>query len=177
VGLTTSGFRNMHIAFFQVGQLESLIDLMQDMSRHYNGVYASERAAIQANLLERVLGPDSGVKLLLASVEGRVVGMASVALLYPAPKEHGQLQMKELYVVSDYRSRGVGRALMLWLARYAVAQRCGRFDWTAEASNTGALAFYEELGARHVTEKRYYRLADDALQALAAQAERERPGE
>lgn len=176
MGLTTSGFRNMHIDFYQAAQLEGVTDLLLDMSRHYNGDNASERTAIQANLVERVLGPDSGVKLLLASVDGRVVGMASVALLYPAPKEYGQLQMKELYVVSDYRSHGVGRALMLWLARYAVAQRCGRFDWTAEASNAGALAFYERLGSRHVTEKRYYRLADDALQALAALADSEQPG-
>ena len=161
----------MHIDFFSPSQTESVADLLHDMSVHYNGANASSREAVRRNLLDNMLGPDSGVRLVIAEVDGRAVGMAAISLLYPAPKEQAQLFMKELYVASDRRSDGVGEALMRWIARYALAHRCVRFDWTVDTSNPRAMAFYETLGAMHVADKRYYRFAGDALARIASTAD------
>jgi len=79
--------------------------------------------------------------------------------------------MKELYVTSDYRSRGVGRQLMAWIAQYAVAKNCVRFDWTVDADNRSALDFYHQLGATQVTDKLYFRFAGPDLAALASRGE------
>jgi GNAT superfamily N-acetyltransferase len=75
--------------------------------------------------------------------------------------------MKELYVAADHRSRGVGRQLMTWIAQYAVAKNCVRFDWTVDADNRGALDFYRQLGATQVPDKLYFRFAGADLAALA----------
>jgi GNAT superfamily N-acetyltransferase len=149
---------SIEIGLFRQEQLESLADLLHEMSGHYNGPNASARNAVRANLVENILGSNSDVRLVVASEGMRVVGVAAVALLHPAPKETGQLFMKELYVVADKRGSAVGRALMQWVARYALQNNCSRFDWTAESTNSGALRFYRALGARHVTEKVYFRL-------------------
>src|SRR6266853_3369837 len=125
----------MEIAFFRQEQLESVVDLLHDMSVHYNRDNASSRDVVKANLIDSILGPDSGVRLVIASETSRAVGLAAISLLYPAPKERGQLFMKELYVVSDKRGAGVGRALMRWTAKYAVAKNCSRLDWTVDDTN------------------------------------------
>jgi GNAT superfamily N-acetyltransferase len=161
--------RSMHmeIAFFRQEQLESVVDLLHEMSLHYNRDNASSRDVVKANLIDNILGADSGVRLVIASETSRAVGLATISLLYPAPKERGQLFMKELYVVSDKRGAGVGRALMHWTAKYAVSKNCGRLDWTVDDTNPQALSFYRELGATHVAGKLYFRFSDEQLLRFA----------
>lgn len=146
-----------------------MADLLHEMSRHYHGDNASTRAAIRQNLIDNIIGTDSDVHVVVAVAGARVVGMATISILYPAPKERGQLFMKELYVAADYRSQGTGLQLMTWIARYAVARNCSRFDWTVDASNSKALAFYRSLGATHVTDKWYFRLTGDELTRFASE--------
>jgi len=136
---------HVEIAFFRQEQLESVVDLLHEMSLHYNRDNASSRDAVKANLIGNILGPDSGVRLVIASEASRAVGLAAISLLYPALKERGQLFMKELYVVSDKRGAGVGRALMHWTAKYAVSKNCCRLDWAVDDTNPQALSFYREL--------------------------------
>src|SRR5437773_1912215 len=79
----------MEIAFFRQEQLESVVDLLHEMSLHYNRDNASSRDVVKANLIGNILGPDSGVRLVIASEASRAVGLAAISLLYPAPKEPG----------------------------------------------------------------------------------------
>lgn len=158
----------MQIRFFAAEDTESTADLLHDMSVHYNGSNASPRDVVRANLMQRILGPSSGVRLVVATAGQRVVGLAAISLLYPAPKERAQLFMKELYVHSSERGAGIGEKLMTWLARYAVENQCARFDWTVDESNSGALRFYTDLGATHVKDKMYFRFSGASLDALAA---------
>lgn len=158
----------MQIRFFSTEDTESTVDLLHDMSVHYNGSDASSREAVRSNLIENILGPSTGVRLVIALDGHRVAGLAAISLLYPAPKERAQLFMKELYVHSADRGAGIGRRLMSWLARYAIDKQCVRFDWTVDESNTESLRFYNELGATHVKDKLYFRFTGASLNAFAA---------
>ncbi len=158
----------MDTDFYRDEQLESVVDLLHDMSVHYNGVNASSREAVRGNLLHNILGPHSSVRLVVASRENKVIGLAAISILYPAPKEKGQLFMKELYVLSSARGKGVGKVIMKWVAQYAVAKDCVRFDWAVDAPNKEALAFYQQLGANQVTDKLYFRMSGEQLIRFAA---------
>jgi len=157
----------MKIDFFSADQTEAVVDAFHALSRHYHGEAALPREAVRRNLLDNVLAPDSGVRIVVASDGAEVAGVATIALLYPAPQERGQLFMKDLFVRDPWRSTGLGEQLMRFIARHAVARGCVRFDWTTERTNTGAVAFYERLGAKVVPEKVYFRLTGDELTALA----------
>jgi GNAT superfamily N-acetyltransferase len=114
-----------------------------------------------------VLAPGS-CEIAVAEQDGRAVGLATFAVLYPAPGPGGQLFMKDLFALAEARGQGVGCALMAFLARLAMERGCLRFDWTAETDNPTALEFYDRLGASRVAEKVYYRFEGKALQHLAA---------
>lgn len=161
----------LDIHFYVPDHLETVADLLLDMSIHYNGENASGRDEVQRNLIENILGSHSGVRLIVASSDGRAVGMAAISILYPAPNERGQLFMKELYVASEYRGRGIGKALMRFVARHAIANSCSRFDWTVDASESGALQFYRQLGAHVEPGKLYFRLTGSALEQLASDSQ------
>ena len=158
----------MKIDFFTDDQTEAVVDAFHALCRHYHGDAAQPREVVRRNLLDNVLAADSGVRIVVASEGAQVAGLATIALLYPAPQERGQLFMKDLFVLEAWRGTGLGERLMRFIASHAVARGCVRFDWTAERTNPGAFAFYERLGAKTVPEKVYFRLTGDDLAALAA---------
>ncbi len=147
---------------------DELAQAFAELHRHYVGDLAPDLETVSANLRDRVLAPGSGTRIALARADGRIAGLATFAILYPAPGARGQLFMKDLYVRAGWRGQGVGEALMGFLARHAVDKGCVRFDWTTERGNAGAIAFYDRLGASRVAEKLYFRLDGPALEALAA---------
>lgn len=156
----------LHIAFYTPEQLETVADLFHDMSVHYHGQSASGRSVVRTNLAENILSEHSGVRLVIASEGGRAVGVASIAILYPAPKERGQLFMKDIYVLSVCRGQGIGKALIHFVARYALDMGCSRFDWTVDRDNEQAMAFYRRLGALPANDKVYFRVSGVDLERL-----------
>jgi GNAT superfamily N-acetyltransferase len=159
----------MEIRFFRLEDTDSVSELLHEMSRHYNGDNASTLDVVRRNLIDNILGPDSDVRIVVAVIGARVVGIAMISVLYPAQKERAQLFMKELYVGADYRSQGIGKHFMAWIAEYAIAKNCVRFDWTVDVANVKALAFYRSLGVRPTADKLYFRCAGDELRQMAGQ--------
>ena len=144
---------------------EALVDLFHAIDAHYWGAAAPSRAAM-ARHIEGLL-PFRSCEIAIARQDVRPVGLATFAVLYPAPGLGGQLFMKDLFTIAQVRGQGVGRTIMRFLARLAVERGCVRFDWTAETDNPDALGFYDWLGARRVADKVYYRFDGEALQRLA----------
>ena len=77
------------------------------------------------------------------------------------------LYLEDLYVKPAYRRQGIGRALLVYLARIAVARGCGRFEWSVLDWNEPAITFYQGLGASILPEWRIVRVTGTALDTLA----------
>ena len=144
---------------------EALTDLFHAMYIHYWGSGAPSRSDISRHIMRDIL--PSGCEIVIAERAGRAVGLATFAVLYPGPGLGGQLTMKDLFVVAEARTSGVGRDLLTHLAKTATARGCLRLDWTAESSNPEAIAYYDRLGAKRVDEKVYYRVDGELLKDWA----------
>ncbi|MEF1307705.1 GNAT family N-acetyltransferase, partial [Vibrio owensii] len=129
--------------------------------------YFKEQAATEkelAHYLEyKVFSEYSGVKVIAAYNNDTIMGFATYTVMFPAPKLSGQMYLKDLFVSSSARGKGVGLKLMKYLASLAVNHGCHRLDWTAESTNPTAGRFYQSIGAERVTEKEYYRFSNDTL--------------
>ena len=77
------------------------------------------------------------------------------------------LYLEDLYVQPAHRRRGIGRALLIHLARIAVERGCGRFEWSVLDWNQAAIRIYEGLGATVMPDWRIVRVTGDALHAMA----------
>jgi len=73
------------------------------------------------------------------------------------------LYLEDLFVQPEFRGRGIGKALLLHLAKLANARGCGRMEWSVLDWNEPAIAFYESLGARRMREWQICRLTGPAL--------------
>jgi GNAT superfamily N-acetyltransferase len=76
------------------------------------------------------------------------------------------IYLEDLYVKPELRSRGIGTALLAFLARLAVERGCGRLEWAVLDWNEPAIRFYERLGARAMDEWTVYRMTGTALEEL-----------
>jgi len=146
----------------------TLAELLHLCDRHYWGDKAAPLEDIAGHVRDKVLSDDADAKVLLAEAGGKAVGFACFALLYPAPDCGAQLYMKELFVREDARGQGAGIALMRAVAKAGLARGAVRLDWTAETTNPAAIEFYQRLGAKCLTEKRYFRFDGQTLQDFAA---------
>ncbi|MBM5573038.1 GNAT family N-acetyltransferase [Deefgea sp. CFH1-16] len=166
----------MRVELVSEAQHESLVDLLLELHTFYNDGSELSRLVVQEHLLQNILAPMSPLRLVVAcSDEGTVVGFAAMTLTYslvdPMPEKNRQVQLKELYVLSGRRCLGVGKAILAWVAQYALDNGCCRVDWPVKSSNTQGISFYESLGAERVTERLSYRLDGLRLRALASMQE------
>jgi GNAT superfamily N-acetyltransferase len=77
------------------------------------------------------------------------------------------IYLEDLFVRRQFRGLGIGKALLANLAKRAVEENCGRFEWSVLDWNAPSIALYEGLGAKGVSGWTRYRLDSEALAKLA----------
>ncbi len=128
---------------------------------------AHEVVLDEVELTEHLFGPRPYAEVLLAEVDGEVVGFALFFHNFSTFLGRPGIHLEDLFVRPDHRGAGHGRALLGELGRLAVARGCGRIEWSVLDWNAPSIAFYESLGAAAMSEWTLYRLTGDAMGALA----------
>jgi ribosomal protein S18 acetylase RimI-like enzyme len=90
---------------------------------------------------------DNGHILVIAQIDGEVVGLASGTILRH-PDKAPAFFFNEVGVHRDFRRQGMGSALSRALMDEARARGCHGIWLATEADNTPARALYRALGAR-----------------------------
>ncbi|CDX26014.1 GCN5-like N-acetyltransferase [Mesorhizobium sp. ORS 3324] len=147
---------------------EALAIMLCEMAAHYRQAPLDHgRAAATAR---QWLGDESPAypHFALAFAGGEVAGLASVAIAHPGIDLERLMFLKDLFVRDSARNKGVGRALIGFLAGHCLAKGIGRIDLTTEDWNEGALRFYDRLGAERHGQKAFLRLSGGALRTAAA---------
>jgi GNAT superfamily N-acetyltransferase len=103
------------------------------------------------------------INLLVASDGARVVGYALYFYTYSSFVAKPSLYLEDIFVLEEYRKRGIGFRLFRRCVDIALAKGCGRMEWAVLTWNEKALAFYEKLGARRMSDWYVYRLDRLAL--------------
>jgi len=103
---------------------------------------------------------------LLAEHEGRTLGFATLSPVLYGGSYQWLLFLKDLYVTEQARGLGIGRALLVAMARIAVAEDYCRIDWTTDSTNEGAQRLYDRLGIPRQA-KPFYRLSGEGLKKFA----------
>jgi GNAT superfamily N-acetyltransferase len=114
-----------------------------------------------------LFGPRPYAEAVLAEVDGKAAGFALFFHNFSTFLARPGMYLEDLFVLPEHRGRGIGRALLVHLARLAVERGCGRLEWSVLDWNQEAISFYERLGATAMSEWTTYRLTGEALDRLA----------
>jgi GNAT superfamily N-acetyltransferase len=125
-----------------------------------------EVVATEADLVATLFG-NGPAHALMCTAGGVDIGFAVYFFNYSTWQGRKGLYLEDLYVTPSSRGLGAGKALLQHLAQIAVAEGCGRFEWSVLDWNEPARKFYESLGAWPMPEWVKYRLAGPALATFA----------
>ena len=128
-----------------------------------------EVVATEDDLRRTLFGPRPSAEVLIAEQRDAAVGFALFFASYSTFLGRPGIYLEDLFVVPEARGRGLGKALMIELARLAVERGCGRFEWAVLDWNVDAIGFYRALGAIGMDSWRVQRVTGDALVRLAAE--------
>jgi GNAT superfamily N-acetyltransferase len=120
-------------------------------------------------LATSLFGERPYAEVLLAEDVGQAVGFALFFHNFSTFLGRPGIYLEDLVVVPEQRGRGIGRTLLVHLARLAVERGSGRLEWAVLDWNRDAIGFYERLGARPNSDWTVYRLTGEALTGLARQ--------
>jgi GNAT superfamily N-acetyltransferase len=122
----------------------------------------------QRRLINDTFGRGKRLNLLLAfSDDGKAVAYALYFFTYSSFLARPTLYLEDIFVLEEFRGKGVGKSLFLKLVREAKTLGCGRMEWAVLTWNKNAIRFYEELGARRMNDWHYYRLDQKGIGRLA----------
>jgi len=128
---------------------------------------AHEAIATEAGLHATLFGPRPQAGVILAFDAGEPVGFALFFHNYSTFLGKHGLYLEDLFVKLEARGKGVGRALLVYLAKIAKARDCGRFEWSVLDWNEPAIEFYKSLGAKPLDDWTIFRVTGEALDQLA----------
>jgi GNAT superfamily N-acetyltransferase len=114
-----------------------------------------------------MIGDRRRVQCDVAEWDGALVGVMIWYRIYGTFAGRPALFLEDLFVSPAVRRRGIAKALLQQLVRYAREDGADRIDWSVLDWNTQAMDFYDRIGARAVPDWRIYRLSGDAFDRLA----------
>ena len=123
--------------------------------------------ATAAGLRESLLSGSASAKALIVSLDDKPVGYAVFFYNYSTWLGKNGLYLEDLYITRKHRGCGAGKAALRYLARLAVDQGCGRFEWSVLDWNEPAIQFYRSIHAKPQNEWVLYRLDGEALSDFA----------
>ena len=143
-------------------QILSFITELADYERARHEVVAS-----QADIERSLFGEGSTASALICERDGQAIGFAVYCFSYSTWLGANGLYLEDLYVTPEARGTGAGKQLLRHLARLAVEQGCGRFEWSVLDWNQPAIDFYKSIGAEPQDEWVRYRMDGETLRAFA----------
>jgi GNAT superfamily N-acetyltransferase len=130
-----------------------LIRALEDYERLTEHVILEED-----RLREHLFGARPVAEVLLAEEAGAVVGFALFFPNYSTFLGKPGIFLEDLFVKTEHRGKGHGKALLMELVRLGTERGCGRLEWSVLNWNEPAIRFYRSLGAMPMDQWTTYRL-------------------
>ena len=146
-----------------VPQILAFIRALAAFEREPDAVSATEEG-----LLRDGFGPNPIYYCLIADRDGQPAGFALYFFNYSTWLGRPGIYLEDLYVLPEFRGRGIGKALLKQVAAVAVEKNCQRLQWVVLDWNKLAIDFYRAMGAEFLDEWRNVRVSGEALDRLAS---------
>jgi ribosomal protein S18 acetylase RimI-like enzyme len=143
----------------------SVISLLQDFAKFENLEQFCE--ITEEKLADAMFGEDAFVEGIIAYDCEKPVAYAIFYPNFASFRGQKGFYLEDIYIDAEYRSKGIGDAILKEIAK--IARSCGfeRIDFQVLDWNTPAIKFYEKHGAVRDDDERHYKFTDKAFATLA----------
>jgi diamine N-acetyltransferase len=146
----------------QAALIYALIGELADYEKLSHEVEATE-----AGIADALFGDNPRLYCEIAEWNGEGVGFAVWFFNFSTFSGRPGIYLEDLFVRPAFRGKGIGKALLSYLARLCIAHGCSRLQWSVLDWNTPSIDFYKSLGAVMMDEWTVCRVNGEALEKLA----------
>jgi len=133
-------------------------------------IYEKEPDAVKTDVeetREKIFAKNSSVKALICEEDGKAIGHAIYFYNYSTWLGKYGIYLEDLYVSESKRGLGAGKMMLKYLAKKALNEDCGRFEWSCLDWNLPSIDFYKSIGAKSQDEWLGFRLEGESLNSFA----------
>jgi GNAT superfamily N-acetyltransferase len=120
--------------------------LLNSLIHEFADFYKFPVSISEEQLLSDGFGPEPRFQALIAEFSGQPAGYA-LFFDYYASFHGGAIFLEDLFVRTQFRGTGAGKALLARVAATGVERGCRRIMLNVLSSNDPAVGFYRKLGA------------------------------
>ncbi|HEX7997251.1 MAG TPA: GNAT family N-acetyltransferase [Pyrinomonadaceae bacterium] len=162
---TTKPVANLRIEKANEEHLPLILSFIRELAEYER--LSDEVVASEESLREALFGERPAAEVVISYYGDAAVGFALFFHNFSTFLSRRGLYLEDLYVRPEARGKGIGRTMLVHLARLARERNCGRFEWAVLDWNEPAINFYKSLGAVAMDEWTTFRLTGKALDHLA----------
>jgi GNAT superfamily N-acetyltransferase len=146
----------------------AILDFIRKLAEYEK--LSHEVTTTESELREHLFGSRPAAEAIVAKVGGKAVGFALFFMTFSTFAGRPGIWLEDLFVVSENRRSGIGRALLRAVAAIAVERKCGRLEWSVLDWNEPAIRLYRRLGAKAMGDWTTQRMTGEALARLAGKS-------
>ena len=162
---TAAKLQNVTVRKGTAADGDTLCDLISSLAE-YERLTKPNQAA-RDRLKNDAFGPTPRFDTLFGEINGKPVGYAITFFTYSTFLALPSLYLEDIFVLPDYRSQKIGKALFMHCVHLALEHNCGRMEWQVLHWNTPALEFYRGIGATRLEGWQPYRMVRSDLEKAA----------
>jgi GNAT superfamily N-acetyltransferase len=142
-----------------------ILQFIRDLAEYERA--PQEVVATAADLLRDGFGATPRFFVELAYWNSEPAGFAFWFPIYSTWRGLSGLYLEDLFVRTEFRGRGIGKALLSRLAQITLENNWYGMRWQVLDWNKPSIEFYDSIGARCLNEWLTYRLSGEPLKRLA----------
>ena len=123
--------------------------------------------ADEARIGESLFGPAPCAEVVIAHLGEQAAGFAIFFQSYSTFAGRPGIYLEDLFVEPKFRGFGIGKALLVHLAKLTRQRGGARLEWSVLNWNEPSIQFYRGLGAEPLDEWTKYRVSGKSLEKLA----------
>lgn len=139
--------------------IPNIIGLIKELAEYEKLLHLVELT--ETDLKNVLFGENKFVQVLLAEYDGSLAGQALFFNNFSTFLGKPSIYLEDLYVKPEFRSNGIGKALLNKLISIAKQKNYGRVEWCVLDWNKSAIDFYKSIGAVELEEWEIFRLTSD----------------
>ena len=152
----------------QVEDVDPIFELILGLAKYEQ---LTDRVTGNSDLLRsHLFGSRPYAESIVAELDTKIVGFGLFFHNYSTFLTQPGLHLEDVFVLPEYRRQGIGKALMMSVAKIAFDRGCGRLEWSVLDWNQPAIDFYHSLGATILPEWKICRMTAATLAEIATKS-------
>ncbi len=158
----------MTIRMARPGDEAEIVAMIRELAEFENST--DQCTVTESQITAALFGDNPPASCHLAEIDGEAAAVALWFRTFSTWDGVAGIYLEDLFVRDKFRRRGLARTLLATLAKECVDNGYTRLAWEVLDWNVNAIALYDAVGGKQMSEWINYRVSGPELAALAAEA-------